>query len=710
MPKVLIIAEKDSLAKKIANAIGKAKKEKDHYHAEGNGFVADVYYTFGHILEASVGESMKRAGYPERFPAFPDTLVLTPKKERKGLYLAIKKALERAKKGEYDYVVSAGDPDREGEILIREVLEDVKFPKSKVRRMWFDSETAKELLRALKEAKPLSEFDPLATAGELRKIGDFWVGINASIGLQRKTGNKNLSLGRVQTPVLRLIVERDLEIENFKPEKYFVIKAQLEKDGKQFWSVYQTKERLTDEKRARALFQIVKESQTFVVKDIQKKKKAVRPPHLPKLSDLQKEAGRKYGYSAKKVLSIVQSLYEAEVLTYPRTDSQYLATHDEEKVYEGLKALGREDLAGKVKEEWFRKRVFNDKDVQRAGHHAIIPIAPLPKNATEEQRKIYNLVAKRFLSQFYPNYTYEETTVVLTPEGRKEEFVAKGKVELNAGWKELYRGEQTKEKDEEESTALPPLEKGEPVKKIGQRIEEKWTQPPPRYTSASLIAVMEKLGLGEQSTRHTYEEVLKKRGYIEERQGKLISTERGRKLIESIKNLELTSPELTAEWDKLLKAIAERQISPDKGKQMFEQGIKKLTYKTVKQLDSMDGETLEAFKKKPTRKMIAFARSISKALGVEFDESRKEDYGYVKEFIDKHAESYKEQKKDEPPSEKQLALLKKLAEEGKEIPEEAYKSKQKASEVITKLIGSGKKKFKGRGSKGRGSKRRFRRK
>ena len=690
MSKVLIIAEKESLAKKIANAIGKAKKEKDHYHAEGNGFVADVYYTFGHILEASVRESIKRAGFPDNFPAFPSTLVLTPKKERKGLYLAIKNALERAKKGEYDYVVSAGDPDREGEILIREVLEAVNFPKSKVRRMWFDSETAKELLRALKEARPLSEFDSLATAGELRKIGDFWVGINASIGLQRKTGNKNLSLGRVQTPVLRLIVERDLEIENFKPEKYFVIKALLEKDGKQFWSVYQTKERLTDERRAKAVFQIVKESQTFIVKDVQKKKKAVRPPHLPKLSDLQKEAGKKYGYSAKKVLSIVQSLYEAEVLTYPRTDSQYLATHDEEKVYEGLKALGREDLTGKVREEWFRKRVFNDKDVQRAGHHAIIPIAPLPKNATEEQKKVYDLVAKRFLSQFYPNYTYEETTVILTPEGRQEEFIAKGKVELNAGWKELYRGRQAGEKSEDE-TALPPLEKGEAVKKVGQRIEDKWTQPPPRYTSASLIAVMEKLGLGEQSTRHTYEEVLKKRGYIEERKGQLISTERGRKLIESIKNLELTSPELTAEWDKLLKAIAERQVSPEKGKEKFEQGIKELTHKTIRQIDSINGEILDVFKKKPTQKMVAFARAISTALGVEFDENRKDDYGYVREFIDKHAEEYKNRKKEEPPSEKQVILLKKLEEEGKEIPEEAYRSKQKASEVITKLIGNRKK-------------------
>ena len=395
--KILVIAEKDSLAKKIATAIGNYKKLKDHYHAEGNGFIADIYYTFGHILEADTEKTLKENGYPDNFPVFPKYLKLKVKDKRGTLFKAIKQKIEEAKQGKYDRIVNAGDPDREGETLVREVLNALRVPKEICYRIWFDSETPKELLRALKQMKPISNYDHLAVAGESRKVGDWWTGINCSIALQNKTGNRKLSLGRVQTPVLRLIVERDLEIENFKPEKYFVIKTFCEKDNIKFTAVYQNpnKERLK-ERQAKIIIDELKKANTLKVVSVDKQLKRKSPPTLPRLSDIQGEAGR-FGFTSKKTLQIIQKLYENEILSYPRTDSRYLATNDREKVIESLRELEREDLIPKLSDSKVQKRIFNDKDVQRAGHHAIIPLKPLPENASKEEKIIYRLILNRFL-------------------------------------------------------------------------------------------------------------------------------------------------------------------------------------------------------------------------------------------------------------------------------------------------------------------------
>jgi len=537
--KVLILAEKESVAKKIASAIGKAKKEKDHYHAEGNGFIADVYYLFGHILETDVNETLKAAGYPKTFPVYPSFFKLKVRSGRGKLFKAIKEALERAKKGDYDFVINAGDPDREGEILVREVLDYLKVPKEKVKRMWWNSETKKELLRALKEAKPLVEYDHLAVAGEMRKVADFWLGINGSIALQKRTGNKNLSIGRVQTPVLKLIVERDLEIENFKPEKYYVIKAFCEKEGKEFVSLYQHGEKLfKDERKAKEVLNALKKTPYLTVVKVEKKLKKQPPPSLPKLSDVQQEAG-KYGFTAKETLSVVQKLYESEIVTYPRTDSRFLSQKDETVVVESLKALGKEEFIPLLKDAKVRKRMFNDKDVERAGHHAIIPLKPLPKGSSKAEKAIYGIILKRFLAQFYPEYEYEQTAVLLRVPETEYLFKATGKVDKKLGWKELYKAAKGGEEEKQEGK-LPELAEGEKVRKTKEALEEKWTEPPKRYTSARLIKVMEKLGLGTQATRHSYEEILIKRGYVRRGKGGVLrSTEAGRKLIEGLRGLGL---------------------------------------------------------------------------------------------------------------------------------------------------------------------------
>ena len=672
--KLLIIAEKKSVAEKIARAVGKSSFKKDHYEAKGENFEADVYFVFGHILQVNVDKTFKKG----KLPQFPEKLSLSPLSGRKPLYNALVKALNQAKKGEYDRVVVATDPDREGEVIARELLDHAGVPKEVCYRMWWNSETTEALRKALKEMKPLSEYDHLAVAGKGRQIGDLWLGINCSRALQRKAGNNRLSIGRVQTPVLKMIVDRQREIENFKPETYYVLSAFCEKRDSKFKAVYQ--ERLKDKEAAQELYEKLRSLSQLTVSKVTTKRKRKSPPTLPRLSDLQTEAG-KYGFTSEKTLSVVQKLYENGIVTYPRTDSRYLADADETEVVKSLKKLGRSDLIPRLKDKKVRKRIFNTKDVERAGHHAIIPIDRLPDSAGKDEKIIYNLILRRFLANFMPDYEYDETTVLLEGEGIPKKFKAVGKVDAVLGWKELYRSDKSKENQEneqEEKQTLPELREGEKVRKVGEKLEEKQTKPPSPYTSATLTNAMEKLNLGTQATRHTFEKILLARGYIRrDRKNRLYPTEAGRKLIETIENLEITSPELTGKWESVLKAIAERQVEPFKGLSEFLHGIKKLTLKTVEELEKSSIKIA----KRPTPKMVRYAKSLAKSLNIDADFKRlSEDWDYCRKFIEKHS------KTELPPSEKQLKFARKLAEEaGVEIPEQALKSRKAMSDFISKL-------------------------
>jgi len=613
---IVVLAEKKSLAKKIAKALGTPTFKKDHYEVAFGKEKVLVYYLFGHLLKTDVDRSLGG-----KFPSFPSYLSLSPDAKRKSLFFSVKKALEEVKKSG-GKVYCAGDPDREGELLVREVLNYCKVPKSICYRMWWNSETGKELKRAFLQAKPLSFYDHLYAAGKSRQLGDFWLGINCSKALQNKTGVQSLSLGRVQTPVLKIVADREEEIEKFKPEKYFVVSALLEKDRKKFKAVYKTKDLLKDKNLAESVFRALKETDNLTVVKVQKKQRKVPPPKLPKLSDLQREVGRKLGLTAKEVLSIVQSLYEKGILSYPRTDSNYLSTKDRELLVNFLKEIGRRDLIPAI--DKYSSRIFNDKDVERAGHHAIIPISSLKgaKKLSKREQFVYDTVAKRVLSNLYPDAIVEKTLVYLKVEGKDYLFETEGEVVISKGWYEVY--------DKTVESPLPELKEGEKVKKLSQMLEEKETQPPPRYTSASLIAKMEKLGLGTQATRHTFEETLIKRGYVERRGGKLYLTENGRKLMEVVKELEISSPELTAEWEKLLKQIAEKRVKAEEGEKRFLDGIKSLTLKTIEQLE----KSSISIKRPPTPKMVKFARKLAKERGIKLDKSVLSSFEETKRFIE----------------------------------------------------------------------------
>jgi len=279
----VVLAEKKSLAEKIARGLGKPQFKKDHYEVVRGDTRYLIYYLFGHILQVDLEKT-----FPEGYGHFPLYLKHRVAQGRGALYKAIKDALEKVKKGEYDLVVSAGDPDREGELLVREVLEAVKVPKEKVKRAWWNAETPKAVAEGVLKAKPLSEYDALYQAGRARKIGDLWLGINLSRLLQAKSGNPTLSAGRVQSPVLVMVAQRYKEHEEFKPQPYWIVYAQLTKDGKNFTA---KTAQIKEEAEAEKLLSRLKGKSSLKVLKVKRERKIQPPPKLPKLSDVQAEVG-----------------------------------------------------------------------------------------------------------------------------------------------------------------------------------------------------------------------------------------------------------------------------------------------------------------------------------------------------------------------------------------------------------------------------------
>ncbi len=578
----LILSEKNSLAQSIALAFAKHRRKNGYYEADDPAIgTAKIYYTFGHILETDVKATLAKAGYNYLIPVFPKSFVMTPRDNRKTLFKQITSAI---RKNDYKAVINAGDPDREGELLIREVLSHTKTDKP-IYRLWFNSTQKTELRRALQSLKPMSEYDHLYAAALGRQYADFYIGINGSIGLQKKTGSGNQSIGRVQTPILKLIVERDMEIENFKPVTYFVLKIECEK-GKSFWAEYFNSDkkeninRLTREESDRLFKEIESESSADVL-FVKKEHKKQLPPKLPKLSDIQIEAGMLFKYKANKVLQIIQRLYEKGAISYPRTDSNYLSSNDKTIVIKSLNRLGKADLTCSIPD-----RIFNDKDVAEAGHHAIIPLDKLPSDASEQETRIYRLIERRFIAQFYPLYEYETTTVILGI--GEHRFKVAGRVDKILGWKQLYK----EQKNNEE--ILPALIEGERIAKTGIKIDKKQTKPAAPFTSASLIKKISQLGLGTQATRSNYEPLLVKRGYIDS--GKEIrATELGRQIITSgVGKMTFADPEFTAKWEKYLDNII-RKKPKDYRERMksFMEKAKRLTTVTCEELEKLQIERIK---------------------------------------------------------------------------------------------------------------------
>ncbi|NDV81129.1 DNA topoisomerase 3 [Bacteroides sp. 51] len=563
---IVCIAEKPSVARDIADILG-ARTRKEGYY-EGNGY--QVTWTFGHLCtlkephEYTPGwKWWSLSSLPMIPPRFGIKLIENPTYEKQ--FHIIEGLMKQATE-----IINCGDAGQEGELIQRWVMQKAGAT-CPVKRLWISSLTEEAIKEGFAKLKDQSDFQPLYEAGLSRAIGDWLLGMNATRLYTVKYGqNKQvLSIGRVQTPTLALIVNRQLEIENFKPEPYWELKTIYRET-----TFSATKGRFTSKEEGMEFLDTVRQSD-FTVTDVSAKKGVEYAPRLFDLTSLQVECNKKFGYSADETLKLIQSLYEKKVTTYPRVDTTYLSDDMYPKcpaILKGIKdyeALTAPLEGAKLPKS---KKVFDNSKV--TDHHAIIPTGVHPQNLTDMERRVFDLVARRFIAAFYPDCKISTTTVL--GEVDRIEFKVTGKQILEPGWRVVFAKEQVEEKEEkegDEERVLPTFVKGESGPHIPD-LNEKWTQPPKVYTEATLLRAMETAGklvdndelrdalkengIGRPSTRAAIIETLFKRNYIRKERKNLIATPTGVELIGLIREELLKSAELTGIWEKKLREIEKK--------------------------------------------------------------------------------------------------------------------------------------------------------
>lgn len=606
--KSLVLAEKPSVARDIARVLGCSKKLNGAI--EGNRYV--VTWALGHLVTLADPEEYDKKYKEwklEDLPMMPKKMELVVIKQTAKQYHAVKTQLYRKDVNE---IIIATDAGREGELVARWILEKSGCRKP-IKRLWISSVTDKAIKAGFSSLKDGREYDTLYSAAWARAEADWLVGINATRALTCKY-NAQLSCGRVQTPTLAMIEKREEEIRSFKPETYYGINLMAE--GIRF--TWQDKKsgsaRSFSKERIETLKQKMQGAPLFI-KEVEKKAKKTYAPALYDLTELQRDANKKFGFSAKETLNIMQRLYENhKILTYPRTDSRYLSSDVIGTLKERLKACAvgpYKKMAGSLsmKPVKANKSFVDDKKV--SDHHAIIPTEQFVQleHLTDEERKIYDLVVRRFLAVLYPPFEYEQTTVKAGCE--EEEFLAKGKIVLKEGWKEAYEGSWSDEEDEEQKgesalreQKLPNLEKGMQFSNnIRIEIITGTTRPPAHFNEATLLSAMENPvrymesrdaktvktlgetgGLGTVATRADIIDKLFHSFLMEKRGKEIFITSKGRQLLKLVPE-DLKKPELTADWENKLSKIAEGKLK-DK---IFLSEIRIYAQELTKEIKTGDG-------------------------------------------------------------------------------------------------------------------------
>ena len=572
---IVCIAEKPSVAKDIAKIIG-ANSAHDGY-MEGNGY--QVTWTFGHLCTLKEPEDYTALWKRWSLAALP----MIPQRfgikliDDKGIakqFSIIENLMQNA-----DGIINCGDAGQEGELIQRWVMQKANA-KCPVKRLWISSMTDEAIREGFGNLKPQDDYQPLYLAGLSRAIGDWILGMNATRLYTLKYGQNRqvLSIGRVQTPTLALIVNRQKEIDNFEPEPYWVL-ATIYRDT----TFTATKGKFTTKEEGEQAFATI-EGKPFTVTDVQKKRGTEAPPHLYDLTSLQVDCNRKFGMSADMTLKIIQTLYERKLTTYPRVDTQYLSDDIYPKcggILNGIKGYDQLITALRGKPLKKSKKVFDTSKV--TDHHAIIPTGVPAQGLTDMERHVYDLIARRFISVFYPDCKFATTTVMGDVDGI--EFKATGKLILDPGWRAVYAKDvadrQTADdgdaKPQDEERTLPAFEKGESGEHT-PTLTEKWTTPPKYYTEATLLrametagkfvdneelrAVLKENGIGRPSSRAGIIETLFKRHYIRRERKNLVATATGIELIDLIKEELLKSCELTGIWEKKLRDIEHKTYDP----------------------------------------------------------------------------------------------------------------------------------------------------
>ena len=585
---IVCIAEKPSVARDIARIIGANTQHQGYM--EGNGY--QVTWTFGHLCtlkEPHDYTPMWKTWSLSALPMIPQRfgIKLIEQDSIKKQFAIIEKLMQAA-----DGIVNCGDAGQEGELIQRWVMQKAQA-KCPVKRLWISSMTDEAIREGFQQLKDQQDYQPLYLAGLSRAIGDWLLGMNATRLYTLKYGQNRqvLSIGRVQTPTLALIVNRQKEIDNFKPEPYWVL-ATVYRDT----TFTATSGKFTSKEEGEKAFKTI-DGKPIVITKVEKKEGKESPKPLYDLTSLQVDCNRKYGLSAEQTLNLIQSLYEHKLTTYPRVDTQFLPDDVYPKCPQTMNGLFQTKFAGKAPyAELVRKlggkplkktkKIFDNSKV--TDHHAIIPTGVIPNGLSDLEYKVYDLIARRFIAAFYPDCKYSTTTVLGDIDGI--EFKATGKEILDAGWREVYleeRGERREERENletqegadgaDEERTLPTFVKGE----SGEHkptLTEKMTTPPPYYTEASLLRAMETAGkfvedeelrsalkengIGRPSSRAGIIETLFKRNYIRRERKRLVATETGIQLIDIIHEELLKSCELTGIWEKKLRDIEHKKYEP----------------------------------------------------------------------------------------------------------------------------------------------------
>ena len=574
----LFLCEKPAQARDIARVLGARQRGDGCLNGPG----VTVTWCVGHLLEMdppeAYGEELKRWRL-ETLPILPSRWKLHPRKGAAGQLKTIGRLLKSASE-----VVVATDADREGETIAREVLDRFGW-RGPVLRLWLSALDEASIRKALAGLLPGEKTRPLYLAGLARSRADWMVGMNLTRAytiLGRERGHDTvLSVGRVQTPTLRLVVDRDREIEAFRPRPYWEVVAMLEKAGAPFPARWRPSGAIADEEgrcmREQAAREVATRIQgrTAVVTHAETKRVREAPPLPFDLGTLQQEASRRWGMGAQQVLDIAQSLYEThKATTYPRTDCRYLPESMFGEVDQVLKALvaSDPDLEPLVRraDRTLRSRAWNDKKI--TAHHAIIPTtAPCDVSGMNaDERRLYDLIRRHYLAQFYPRHEYDQTEVELAI--GKEAFESRGRRIRAAGWRTLL-GRDEPDENGEQAVDLPPLEEGDRCAVVDARMERKETRPPRRYTEGTLIAAMknaarlvedpqlrkrlrETAGIGTEATRAGIIQTLLDRGFLRKEKKHLVSTETGRALIDALPE-PVKDPGTTALWEQALEDIAQ---------------------------------------------------------------------------------------------------------------------------------------------------------
>lgn len=566
---IVCIAEKPSVAKDIARILG-ATSSHDGY-MEGNGY--QVTWTFGHLCTLKEPDDytpMWKRWSLSALPMIPQRfgIKLIDDKGIIKQFSVIEKLMQNA-----DGIINCGDAGQEGELIQRWVMQKAQA-KCPVKRLWISSMTDEAIREGFHTLKDQQEYQPLYLAGLSRAIGDWLLGMNATRLYTLKYGQNRqvLSIGRVQTPTLALIVNRQKEIDNFEPEPYWVLST-IYRDT----LFTATKGKFTSKEEGEQSFAKIADK-PFTVTDVQKKAGREAPPHLYDLTSLQVDCNKKFSMSAETTLNVIQSLYEKKLTTYPRVDTQYLSDDIYPKCPATLKGLRgyeafTQPLIGKPLPK--SKKVFDTSKV--TDHHAIIPTGVPASNLTDLEQHVYDLVARRFISVFYPDCKFSTTTVM----GKVDdvEFKVSGKQISDPGWRVLYAKDaqpvdSDDKKNQDEERTLPAFTKGESGPHT-PTLTEKWTTPPKYYTEATLLRAMETAGkfvddeelraalkengIGRPSSRANIIETLFKRRYIKRERKNIVATPTGIELIDTIKEELLKSCELTGIWEKKLRDIEHKK-------------------------------------------------------------------------------------------------------------------------------------------------------